>query len=191
MEELFKFLNSLTPISDKAWNALKDVVVRKSYPAKTYIIKIGDKPRKVCFLEKGYVRGYVLTTKNKEFNREIFGPAEFISSLSTLMQGGSSKLGIQALTESIVYCVNFNTFMRLVGKHSELAIVYRKSLEINFIKLEQRIIQLSTTTATERYIEVRERMPNIDNLIAQYHIASYLGITPIQLSRIRSKLFSS
>ena len=60
--------------------------------------------------------------------------------------------------------------------------------EIFYASLENRTIELATLTAKDRYIKLKNRIPNIDNLIPQYHIASHLGITPIQLSRIRRDL---
>ncbi len=54
----------------------------------------------------------------------------------------------------------------------------------------KRISELSSLNATERYVKLKKEIPDIDNLIQQYHIASYLNITPVQLSRIRKELYS-
>ena len=65
-----------------------------------------------------------------------------------------------------------------------------KMLQLYYISLEKKVIELGTKTAKERYINLKGKFGNIENLIPQYHIASLLGITPIQLSRIRKDLYS-
>ncbi len=190
MEDFFTYLNTRTPISKTTWSEFKKILKLTEYKSGSHLCKIGEQPKKVCFLVSGYARGYILSHKEKEFNREIFGPSELISSLSALMLGESSKLGIQFLADSTVYCANYDAYMKLTKKNDELLKLYVNALEANFIKLEQRTIQLSTMNATERYVALRDRIPNIDNHISQYQIASHLGITPIQLSRVRKELFS-
>jgi len=61
-------------------------------------------------------------------------------------------------------------------------------LEQVFISYEERNLDLMTLNATESYIKLRKQIPDIDSLIPQYQIASYLSISPVQLSRIRKKL---
>ncbi|MBL4904660.1 MAG: hypothetical protein JKZ00_01235 [Flavobacteriaceae bacterium] len=56
--------------------------------------------------------------------------------------------------------------------------------------VEKRITELSTLDATARYLKLKNDIPDIDNLIQQYHIAAYLNITPVQLSRIRKEIYS-
>jgi hypothetical protein len=63
-------------------------------------------------------------------------------------------------------------------------------VELHYAHLQKTNDELLTLNATGRYLKLQKRIPNIDNMINQYHIASNLGITPIQLSRIRKKLYS-
>ncbi len=190
MDKFYTYLNTITPISERTWAEFQSILSPRDYKAGDIITKMGDYPKKVFFLKSGYARAYVLTHKNKEFNREIFAPSEFMSSLAALMQGVKSKMAIECLTDCEVVETLYEDYVKLKTKFSELQELYTYSLERNFLKLEQRTIELSTMTATERYIALRKRIPQIDNIISQFHIASHLGITPIQLSRIRKNLFS-
>ena len=61
-------------------------------------------------------------------------------------------------------------------------------MESSYLKAESIILDISTNNATERYLILKEMIPNIDNLIAQRYIASYLNVSPVQLSRIKKKL---
>mgnify|MGYP000607044223 CR=1 FL=1 len=64
-------------------------------------------------------------------------------------------------------------------------------LELLFIKLENRFYELSSLNATQLYLKFKKDNPGIENLIPLYHIASYLNITPVQLSRIRKDLYKT
>ena len=74
--------------------------------------------------------------------------------------------------------------------YHDLSLLHSQALERSFIRTEERIYELSVLNSTERYLKLKKDIPNIDNLITQYHIAAYLNITPVQLSRIRKKLYS-
>lgn len=63
-------------------------------------------------------------------------------------------------------------------------------LESIFLLLESRIYDLSVLDATERYLKLKNEISNIEEFIPQYHIASYLNISPVQLSRIRKEIYS-
>lgn len=80
--------------------------------------------------------------------------------------------------------------MGLCETNSKLKALYTKVLEYLYIKYEKRLVESISLNATERYLELQKQIPDVNTLISQYHIASYLGITPVQLSRIRKKLDS-
>jgi CRP-like cAMP-binding protein len=188
MDYFYNYLNSFTPISKDTFETFSKILTIEQYNKKAIFCAIGESPKFVFFLKTGIVRAYIKTAKGEEFNREIFVENEILSSLSSLILNKESIIGLQCLTDCVMYKADFKAFMELTKTNYELLKLYQLSLEANFIKLEKRTIELSTMTATERYIKLRKRIPNIDNLISQYHIASHLGITPIQQSRIRKKI---
>ena len=78
-----------------------------------------------------------------------------------------------------------------LNSNQEILQLYNNLLELIFIKLEDRFYELSTLNATELYLKFKKYNPGIENLIPLYHIASYLNITPVQLSRIRADLYKT
>ena len=72
----------------------------------------------------------------------------------------------------------------------EFSSFYIKILEGSYINSENKVYDLSVLNSTERYIKLKKEIPDIENLIPQYQIASYLNITPTQLSRIRREYYS-
>ena len=96
----------------------------------------------------------------------------------------------ETLTECKIYEVDYHKLMTLCDKKPKLKALYTKILEVLYVKYEKRLVEMISMDATCRYLELRRQNPNIDELISQYHIASYLGITAVQLSRIKKKIKS-
>ena len=80
------------------------------------------------------------------------------------------------------------SFKKLCKKDINISNLYAKVLEYTFIAYEDRNLDLMILSGTKRYLKLRRQIPEIDELIPQYQIASYLNITPVQLSRIRKSL---
>ena len=99
-------------------------------------------------------------------------------------------LVFETLSDCKIYEVDYHKFMQLCDKNPKLKDLYTRVLEVLYIKYEKRLVEMISMDATCRYLELRRQNPNIDKLISQYHIASYLGITPVQLSRIKKKIKS-
>ncbi len=100
-----------------------------------------------------------------------------------------SEFCIEALEDSTVVVIPYKAYRTLINKYTDLKDFYIAYLEKNWV-IEKEPIQvaLALTDATQRYLNCLENHPNIENRVAQHHIASHLGITPTQLSRIRQKL---
>ena len=188
MEYLYTFLKERIPLTKDSWTKLQKISNEIEVPKKTILCNAGDTPNYFYFIKKGVSRGYLTLSNGHEYNKAIFTDNNFFGALSALIRGNNSNISYETLTDCKLVQVNFHAFMRLVETKNDINKLYRRVLEELFLKLEIRDIDLVTLNATERYMKLRAHTPEIDNLISQYHIASNLGITPIQLSRIRKKL---
>lgn len=81
--------------------------------------------------------------------------------------------------------------MQLVENDLSISKLYIKALETVFMEYEKRQLEFISMDATQRYLALKSEIPDIEKLIPQYQIASYLSITPVQLSRIRKKIKTS
>lgn len=160
----------------------------KKYQKGKVLVEAGRMPKYYFFIKSGITRGYFINEKGKIYTKSISGGGEIAGPLSALIKGKPSNTIYECLTESEIYSFNYQDFLKLATKHHELAIFHSKVLSAMFLDLERRAISLSLLSATERYKNFKNRFPNIENLIPQYQIASYLSITNVQLSRIRRKL---
>ncbi|WP_139959015.1 Crp/Fnr family transcriptional regulator [Flavicella sediminum] len=188
MEEFVKTVNLISPISQESWLELSQISTVIDVPKKTKLNKIGEYPHSFYFMISGNARGYINTSNNTEYNKALFTENMFFGALAALVKNTNSRVAYETLTNSRIVKINFRKFIELVETREDINLLYIKLLETIFLRLEQRDIEMVTLDATERYLKLKERLPNIDKEISLYQIASNLGITAIQLSRIRKKL---
>ncbi len=191
MSKNFEFLKSLENISEETFRELQDASKFKKIAAGTQIVKLGDVTTKIYMLVSGSIRCYISTESGKEFNKSFYLPVSFVGSLTALLKRKPSTLVFEALTDCKMYELDYYHLMKLCDEKPNLKSLYTKILESLFVKYERRLVEMISLNATDRYLELLKQNPNIEDSISQYHIASYLGITPVQLSRIRKKISSS
>lgn len=182
------FLNSFLDVSEETFARLSNISVYKKLKAGEQIGKPFEVPSKIYMLISGVMRAYLSSESGKEFNKNFFMPFSFVGPFTGLIKKQPSKLVYEALTDCKVYEVDFNVFMNLCKNDIQISNLYNRVLEHVFIKYEERQLELISMDATERYLKLCKKIPEIENLVPQYQIASYLSITPVQLSRIRKKL---
>jgi CRP-like cAMP-binding protein len=182
------FLNSYINVPEEAFKKLIDISKFKRLEPNTQIAKVGEKSSKLYMLVSGLMRVYLSTECGKEFNKNFFMPISFVGSFTALIKNEPSKLTYETLSECKVYEIDFNKLINLNRHDIVISNLYNKIVEHVFMKYEERQIELISLDAKQRYLQLRKRIPDIDSLIPQYHIASYLSITPVQLSRIRKNL---
>ena len=188
MHKNFKFLNSISNVSEESFKAITEITEFVKVPAETQIVKLGQVPTKLYMLVGGSIRCYISTEKGKEFNKAFYFPNSFVGSLTALLRQTPSQFIFETLSDSKVYAVDYEKLMLLCKTKEDLRSLYTSVLELLYTKYEARLVDQISLNATERYKKLLKQRPNIDQLVSQYHIASYLGITPVQLSRIRKKI---
>ncbi len=188
MNRNFTFLNSISDISEETFSEIKKITTFKRIEAGTQIVKLDDVPSKAYMIVSGIIRCYLITESGKEFNKSFYLPVSFAASLTALMKRKPSSFVFEALTDCKIYEIDYYKLMRLCEANDNLKSLYTKTLEFLYVKYEKRLVESMSLNATGRYLELQKQIPNVDELISQYHIASYLGITSVQLSRIRKKL---
>ncbi|OCK44438.1 hypothetical protein BA195_07125 [Tenacibaculum soleae] len=185
MDFLKKFIINFHKLSDDSFDEFKAIVKNKTLYKNHQIVKIRQIPINFYILKKGIIRAYIIDEKGKEHTKTIFTPIVTSGNLGALIKKEPSNLIYECLTDCEVIECSYKDFYNLSIKHHDICIFHYKVLQSVYIREEAKILELSMLTATQRYELLKEKFPGIDNLINQYHIASYLNITPVQLSRIR------
>lgn len=188
--EVFEILNRISPITEESWYRFIPLLKPVEVGRNKYLIQEGDRVTECFLLLDGVIRVYY-NKEGNEYNKTFFMPGTFPTPLTALLTHSTSDLSFQALTPCTLVKFSYGGFTQLFDENRSLETLMRKILEGIWIKKERHDIRMVTNDATTNYLLFREDFPNLENLIPQYHIASYLGITPIQLSRIRAQLTKS
>ena len=185
MEFFRNFVFNFHNVSENSFQEFYKITKNKTLLKNHKIVKLGQIPVNFYILKKGIIRSYIIDDKGKERTKTIFTPVSTSGNLGALIKKKPSNLIYECLTECDILECNYEAFYGLSKKNHDLAIFHYKVLEAIYLREEAKVLDLSMLNATQRYENLRKSHPGIDNLINQYHIASFLNITPVQLSRIR------
>jgi CRP-like cAMP-binding protein len=185
-ELLRRTLHALLPLDDRAWQEMEPHLRLRSYAADACLLRAGEPSDHVFFVTDGLVREYYTRPDGSERIRGFVRAGRFTAAYADLIAGREAQISIEALAPTTVLALAGRT----VGELRARPLWDRLSLRLleqMYLQKERREFQFLTMTATERYLCLREDVPGIDALVPQYHLASYLGITPVALSRIRGR----
>lgn len=168
--------------------SLCELCQEKVVPKNIHLLKSGSIPNYYYYVEKGLFAYYYITDNGEKIIKKFFPENTFIASSSALLTKTPSNFAIQALEDSVVFTISADQFAQLVKERHDIALFYIKYLEKNWV-IEKEMMEVSTKSddAKIRYTDFLTSHASIINRLKQHHIASYLGITPTQLSRIKLK----
>ncbi|XYK80050.1 MAG: Crp/Fnr family transcriptional regulator [Labrenzia sp.] len=166
--------------------ALDASVVRR-FQADDVLFSAGDRPDVLYFTQSGLVRFFYLTDDGKEFNKNFVAAGSVVTSLSTFLSGVPSPFFTQALEDTVTIALPMEFVRRQVEADIYWERLLSRSVAMLALKKEQREASFLLQDAGARYEAFLDDFPDLAPRLPQYHIASYLGITPVALSRIRAR----
>ncbi len=175
-------------MDDKAWSAAEDHFELTHFSRKQMFFSAGDISDNVNFLLEGIGRYFYSDEQGKERNKSFAKPPGAVTILPSLINGSPSPFSAQALTDCTCITIRYADLKALNKKNlcwSQLSLVLFEELAL---RKDVRIAQLLMCSAPERYQLFLEEFGPLVELIPNYQIASYLGITEVALSRIRRKM---
>ena len=182
--ELRTALDDILPVDDAVWDAFEPLVSHRIVPRKENVVTEGKTSSWVSFVVSGSFRFYSLTEDGDETVNGFAITGDFVASMRSLVDAEPSVFSIEALENSEVLQFDW-TKVKESDYHRRLIELVSRDL---FKALERRQQEFQSCTPEERYLNFLDRSPEMNAQIADLHIASYLGITPVHLSRIRKKL---
>jgi CRP-like cAMP-binding protein len=187
MLALKKYLDQLICLNKRDWEAFSQLFSASILKKGDYFARVGKVEKQMGFLTNGVIRAFFRNREGIEYNKTFFTENEFFGPYASLVTRQPNQINIQALTDCQILVADYQSVTKLYGEHRQIESMARLVAEHYFVIKEKREIELVLLQADERYKIFLQEYPNLENLIPQYHIASYLGITPTQLSRIRAK----
>ncbi|TXD48728.1 Crp/Fnr family transcriptional regulator [Polaribacter sp. IC073] len=190
MEIFKKFIDNQNYIDDESSKKFIKATTLKHFQKKEFLSKVGETATSFYILKSGVVRSYYIDETGKTHIRNLFTKMETTGDVGALLTGEPTKLYYDCLTDCEIYVVNFESFIDLTKQNHGFSMFYNTILTKVTLTFEAKIYDLSLLNGTARYLKLKKQIPEIENLIPQYHIASYLNISPVQLSRIRKEIYS-
>lgn len=181
-------LNQWSELPDEQWKDLASIFRVKTAAENDFILMPGDRNYELIFVNKGLLRIYYINEDGEESNKAFPDKGMFAGPLATALLGMPSRYGIQALEPTTMLATNYEDYFEILDRDPVFDRLGRKILEWVLGQRELREQSLLQQSAKERYLDFIEKHPDLIQRIPQYHIASYLGITEVSLSRLRKKL---
>lgn len=155
-----------------------------------FFVRAGDVPQTIGFVLSGILRLYYVDNDGNEFTKSFCAENGFVAAYSALLMRQPSRLFIQALEDAKLLITDYSAYRSLSESQPSFQQLNCKIAEFLFIKKERRESALLLDDAKTRYLSFLEEYPGLEARLKQHHIASYLGMSPVTLSRIRAQLKS-
>ncbi len=187
MKQIREYFEKITQSSDDDWNFFLSKLTRVVIPKKAFLLKAGAVENHLSFIEQGIVRHYIPKVEN-DITYAFSFAGEFVSGYESFLTRAPSICNIEALTECVLWQIKHNDLEEIYEKTKAGNIIGRKASEMLFIEKSKRELSLLNDTAEERYLNLFKEQPQLIKFIPQKYLASYIGITPQALSRIRKRI---
>ncbi len=184
--QLRTVLNCLAAIPGAQMRALEALLTQARYRKHDYFIKAGECQPHVGFVVSGLFRLFYSDYKGREYTKNFFAAGHFVASYSALLQGNPSNLTIQALEDAELLLIDYNMWMKFADVHPCWQTVFRRITEQAYLQKEKRESDLLLYDAETRYTRFKNEFPQWACRIRQHHIASFLGMSPETLSRVKN-----
>ena len=153
-----------------------------------FFIRPGRPANRVGYMLSGLIRYYYAAADGKEYTKHFCLGGHFVSSYAALAAGTSSDYWIQALEPTRLISFSYADWLETLPRHPAWGVINGKFQAEALILAERRERSLILDSAVSRYRQLLADFPGIEARVKQYDLASYLGITPVALSRIRGRV---
>jgi CRP-like cAMP-binding protein len=185
-DALGRSLRSLAPLSTRALARLEAITTSRSVAKGARLLAAGEVATTVFFVEHGLLREYYVDDRGREFTRTFSPEGEVTGSLADLLSGAPSMVNIEALEPSVLRCFPFTGLQQLTAKDPQWERLLLRFTERLFVRKMRREFEMLTLGAAERHRRFVDEFRALDARLPRHLVASYLGITPVHLSRLRA-----
>ena len=185
MNGLIKYLSNIINLSSAANEHILSISKQIKLEKGDLLISQGSKVNSIYFIEEGCMRSFSRNQNGKEATLCFGIKNSLISDFRTIHNNQLSQLTVECVKKASIIQLKSVDFYRALERFPELDVVHRKHLELRVSDLEKRILGQLILPASARYEKFLKYYSEIEPLVPNYWIASFLGITQETLSRIR------
>jgi CRP-like cAMP-binding protein len=178
----------MAEIPENEWAYFQSHLDYQVYDKGELLIRAGEYLKKIYFILDGIVRFFYLTVEGKDFTKHFALENDFVGSFSSLVLKETCRFSVEAQTKTEVLALPIEIIKEGYMRHPSWERIGRIHAERIAVKKELRECEFLLDSAEVRYRRFLNEYIDVVDRIPQYHIASYLGITDVSLSRIRKKI---
>jgi CRP-like cAMP-binding protein len=169
---------------ERLWPSIRDDIVEREIAARTPLLREGEISRYAFLIRKGCLRMW-FNKDGKDITMQFFFEDQAVASIDSFMNDEPSLFSLDAIEPSTVLAIGKDAFIRIRDAYPEAREEFQKFVFQRFRHYAQLFLSRIKDSPRERYEDLLAHHPEIIRRIPQRYIASYLGITPVSLSRIR------
>ncbi|MCP4179252.1 MAG: Crp/Fnr family transcriptional regulator [bacterium] len=187
MEIIKEYLAEAVELTEEYWQIFSSKLIERDFSKKSLILKIGQTENYLSFMEKGILR-YFIPKENNDLTFNFSFENKFISAYDSFLTQTPTYYHVQALTDTKLWSIS-HPDLQYIYKNTSLGnLLGRLAAENLFLMKAKRELSLLNDSAEERYFKLFTEQPKLIKLIQLKYIASYIGVTPQALSRIRKRI---
>lgn len=168
------------------WPLFQKIATHKEFPSRYTLLESGEVSQELYLIEKGCLR-LCFNHNGREITFQFFFENQGVSSIESFLNCSASIFSIETIEPSSVLVIRKNDLMRVIETDPEFKDILNRFVVERLINYTHLFLSRIKDTPQERYEELITTAPEILRRIPQHYIASYLGITPVSLSRIRGR----
>lgn len=186
-QKLLQYFNSIQLLSKEEEDAITATINIMEYKKGTVLLKEGEVSLAAYFVLEGCIRQYCITGEGEK-TTHFYLPGQWVTSIQSFRESSPSKHYQECSTDCKLVVGNREKEMSLYTSHPRLESIARRVMEKVFAEEQERLSAYVTGTPEQRYERLLTAHPDLLQLVPQYQIASYIGVQPESLSRIRKRL---
>lgn len=184
-----KYVETIGPISEKDWRLFSSFLEKRVFAKKSSLLKEGETENYISFIEKGKVRLFI--SKEEEEKDITFGfcfQGEFVSAYDSFLTQSASQYEVEALSDTVLWSISYPHLQEVYRSTTTGNTMGRFIAERLFLLKSKREQSLLNESSKQRYLNIFKDRPHLLEQIPLKYIASYIGVTPQALSRIRKRI---
>ncbi|WP_138485512.1 Crp/Fnr family transcriptional regulator [Dyadobacter bucti] len=190
-EVFFQKFNQRTPLTEDEENFIKQYLIPKKLRKRQYLLQEGDVCKSIALIEKGSMRTYLVDPAGQEHITAFALEGWTIGDLPSFQSELPSIQNIEALEDCELVLVSKSAHDELLKTMPKYEIYIRLLITDAYMALQKRTLNMISLSLDDRYKAFIDTYPNIAQRVPQHMIASYMGLSPETLSRIRSRMNNS
>jgi CRP-like cAMP-binding protein len=187
MDQIRSYFEKTIKMSDSDWNVFSSKLKRSEHKKRTTLLAVGEVENHLNFIETGSIRMFIPKEEN-DLTFAFCFRGQFMSAYDSFISRAPSNYETETITDTVLWSITFDDLQEIYKDTDCGQIIGRKTAENLFLLKVKREQSLLNESAEERYLKLFIEQPQLIKEIPLKFLASYIGITPQALSRIRKRI---